>query len=97
MMSSYGKLVLFRAATAAINLLVIAQLNIPLDLIALIVGIWVTRPAVRGVIFALEVLNVMVAALGCFFGNYVGSLFGIAVNAICLYAMCRPDIKERFA
>ena len=50
----------------------------------------------RVAIFALEVLNLMLAALGLFFGNYVGSLFGIAICAFCLYVMCRPEVKERF-
>ena len=92
----YRNLVLFRAATVAINLFLIKQLNIPFDFIAIIIGIWFPKPGVRVAIFALEVLNLMLAALGLFFGNYVGSLFGIVISAFCLYVMCRPEVKERF-
>ena len=94
---SYKYLVLFRAVTVVINLFVIGQLNIPFDFIALVIGLWVARPSVRVAIFALEVLNLMIAGLGLFFGNYLGSLFGIAISALCLYVMCRPDVKERFS
>ena len=96
MLSNYGLLVLFRAVTAAVNLLVIRQLNIPLDLVAMIIGIWVLRPWVRVAIFSLEVLNLMLALLGLFFGNYVGSLFGVAVYGLCIYVLCSPALKERF-
>ena len=92
----YRNLVLFRIVTVAINLFLVKQLNIPFDFIAIIIGIWFPRPGVRVAIFALEVLNLMLAALGLFFGNYVGSLFGIAISAFCMYVMCRPDVKERF-
>ena len=96
MLSHYGLLVLFRVLTAAINFFMIRQLNIPLDLIAMIIGIWVLRPWVRVTLFSLEVLNVMLALLGLFFGNYVGSLFGIAVYGLCIYVLCTPEVKERF-
>ena len=96
MLSNYGLLVLFRAITAAINLLLIRQLNIPLDLIAMIIGVYVLRPWVRATIFSLEVLNLMVALLGLFFGNYAGSLFGVAVYGLCMYVLCTPAVKERF-
>ena len=92
----YRNLVLFRAATVAINLFLIKQLNIPFDFIAIIIGIWFPRTGVRVAIFALEVLNLMLAALGLFFGNYVGGLFGIAVYSFCLYMLCTPEVKERF-
>ena len=94
--NDYRNLVLFRAVTVAINLLLVKQLNIPFDFIAILIGIWFPRPGVRIAIFSLEVLNLMLAALGLFFGNYVGSLFGIAISAFCLYVMCRPEVKERF-
>ena len=96
MLINYGLLVLFRAVTAAINLLMIRQLNIPLDLIAMIIGIWVLRPWVRVTVFSLEVLNLMLALLGLFFGNYVGSLFGVAVYGLCIYVLCTPEVKARF-
>ena len=96
MLSNYGLLVLFRVVTAAVNLLVIRQLNIPLDLIAMVVGLWVLRPWVRAAIFSLEVLNLMLALLGFFFGNIAGSLFGVAVYGLCIYVMCTPVVKERF-
>ena len=96
MLSNYGLLVLFRVVTAAVNLLVIRQLNIPLDLIAMVVGLWVLRPWVRATIFSLEVLNLMGALLGLFFGNYAGSLFGVAVYGLCIYVLCKPELKERF-
>ena len=96
MNSTYGKLLIVRIITVAINVILIRQMNIPLDLIAMIVGIWVLRPWVRVTIFALEVLNLMLTALGLFFGNYVGGLFGIAVYSFCLYLLCTPEIKERF-
>lgn len=94
--TNYKYLVLFRAVTVVINLFVIGQLNIPFDFIALVIGLWVTKPSVRAAIFALEVLNLMLAGLGLFFGNYLGSFFGLAISGFCLYMMCRPDIKERF-
>lgn len=96
MNSSYGKLILFRVVTSAVILFLLRQWSIPLDLIAMLVGIWVPVPVVRGIIFALEVLSLMLAALGLFFGNILGGLFSIAVYGISLYAMCRPDIKARF-
>ena len=96
MKSNYGYLVAFRLVTAAINLFLVRQLNIPFDLIAMLVGIPVKRPAVRAVTFALEVLNLMLAALGIFFGNIVGGVLGIAISAVCIYMLCLPDVKERF-
>ena len=96
MLSNYGLLVLFRVITAAINLFLIRQLNIPLDLIAMLIGLVVLRPWVRAVIFGLEVLNLMLTVLGLFFGNYLGGLFGVAVYGLCIYVLCRPEMKERF-
>ena len=96
MKNNYTYLVAFRLSTAAINLFLVRQLNIPFDLIAMLIGIPVKRSAVRTVTFALEVLNLMLAALGLFFGNYVGSLLGIAISAVCIYMLCLPDVKERF-
>ena len=96
MKNSYGKLVLFRFATAAVNLFLIRQLNIPFDLIAMLIGIPFAVPGVRVAIFALEILNLMIAALGFFFGNILGSTFGVVISAVCIYVLCRPDVKERF-
>ena len=93
---TYAKLVSVRIITVAINVFLIRQMNIPLDLIAMGIGIWVLRPWVRTAIFALEVLNLMLTALGLFFGNYVGGLFGIAVYSFCIYLLCTPEVKERF-
>ena len=44
MKDSYGKLILFRAVTAAIILFLIRQRTIPFDLLAMVIGIWI-RPA----------------------------------------------------
>ena len=96
MKDSYGKLILFRAVTAAIILFLIRQRTIPFDLLAMVIGIWIRRPVIRGAIFAFEILNLMVALLGLFFGNILGGLFGSAVYGVAIWAMCRPDIKERF-
>ena len=96
MKSSYGKMILFRVITAAVNLLLVKQLNIPLDLIAMLIGIPFAVPGVRIVIFALEILNLMLAALGFFFGNVLGSLLGVAISAVWIYMLCLPDVKERF-
>ena len=96
MKNSYGTLVLFRFVTVLINLLLVRQLNIPFDFIALLIGIWVMKPGMRAVIFALEVLNLMLAILGLFFGNMLGGLLGVAISGICIYVMCLPDVKERF-
>ena len=96
MESSYGKLVLFRVVTVLINLFLVGQINIPFDFIALIIGIWVMSSGMRIVIMALEILNLMLAILGLFFGNILGGLLGIAVSGICIYVMCLPDVKERF-
>ena len=93
---SYEKLVIFRVITAAILVLLIRQFTIPFDLIAMIIGIWVRKPGMRMVIYGLEVLNLMLAALGLFFGNYFGSLFGIVVSAVCFWLLSRPDVRERF-
>ena len=93
---TYAKLLSIRIITVAINVFLIRQMNIPLDLIAMGIGIWVLRPWVRTTIFALEVLNLMLTALGLFFGNYVGGLFGIAVYSFCIYMLCTPEVKERF-
>ena len=81
MSGTYGKLVLFRAVTVAVNLFLVGQLNIPFDFIAMLVGLCVAAPVVRAVIFALEVLNLMLALLGFFFGNWIGSLLGVAISA----------------
>lgn len=96
MESSYGKLVAFRTVTVLINLFLVGQINIPFDFIALIVGIWVMSPGVRIVIFVLEILNLMLAILGFFFGNILGGLLGVVTSGICLYVMCLPEVKERF-
>ena len=96
MKDSYRKLILFRAVTAAIILFLIRQRTIPFDLLAMVIGLWIRRPIIRGVIFALEILNLMVALLGLFFGNILGGLFGAAVYGVAICAMCRPDVKERF-
>ena len=96
MNSSYGKLIFFRVATSAVILFLLGQWSIPLDLIAMIIGIWVLRPWVRVTVFSLEVLNLMLALLGLFFGNYVGSLFGVAVYGLCIYVLCTPEVKARF-
>ena len=93
---TYAKLLSVRIITVAINVFLIRQMNIPLDLIAMGIGIWVLRPWVRTTIFVLEVLNLMLTALGLFFGNYVGGLFGIAVYSFCLYLLCTPEVKARF-
>ena len=69
MSGTYGKLILFRTVTVAVNLFLVGQLNIPFDFIAMLIGIPVTRPVMRGIIFALEILNLMLACLGLFFGN----------------------------
>ena len=96
MKGTYGKLVLFRGAFVLINLFLMGQLSIPLDLIAMLIGIWVPAPLVRMAIFALEILNLMLSALGLFFGNIMGGLMGVAVSVICIYVMCLPDVKARF-
>ena len=96
MESNYGKLVLFRVVTVLINLFLVGQINIPFDFIALIIGIWVMSSGMRILIMALEILNLMLAILGLFFGNILGGMLGIAVSGICIYVMCLPDVKERF-
>ena len=96
MNGTYGKLVLFRAVTVAINLFLVGQLSIPFDFIAMLVGLCFTASGVRTVIFALEVLNLMLALLGFFFGNWIGSFLGVAISAVCLYVICLPEVKERF-
>ena len=96
MNGTYAALVVFRAVTVAVNLFLVGQLNIPFDFIAMLIGICVTAPGVRVAIFALEVLNLMLAVLGLFFGNWLGGLLGVAVSAICLYVLCLPDVKQRF-
>ena len=96
MKGSYGKLVLFRGAIVLINLVLMGQLSVPLDLIAMLIGIWVPAPVVRMAIFALEILNMMLALLALFFSNLMGGLIGVAVSVICIYVMCLPDVKARF-
>jgi len=96
MEGSYGKLVLFRVVTVLINMILLAQISIPFDLIAMIIGIWVKAPSVRVIIIALEIFNLMLAILGGFFGNIIGALLGILISGICIYVMCLPDVKERF-
>lgn len=96
MKGSYGKLVLFRGAIVLINLVLMGQLSVPLDLIAMLIGIWVPAPVVRMAIFALEILNLMLALLALFFSNLMGGLIGVAVSVICIYVMCLPDVKARF-
>ena len=96
MVRSYEKMVIFRVITAAVMILAIRQFTIPFDLVAMIIGIWVKKPGMRMAIYALEVLNLMLSALGLFFGNYLGSLFGVAVSAICFWLLSRPDVRERF-
>ena len=97
MKSKYGLLILFRAVTAAVNVFLIAQMGIPFDLIVMLIGVPFARNGVRAVIFGLEVMSLMLSLLSLFFGNYVGGVFNTAVSAACIYALCRPDIKERFA
>lgn len=96
MKGTYGKLVLFRGAIVLINLVLMGQLSVPLDLIAMLIGIWVPAPVVRMAIFALEILNLMLALLALFFSNLMGGLIGVAVSVICIYVMCLPDVKARF-
>ena len=96
MEGSYGKLILFRVVTVLVSMFLLHQVSIPFDLIALVIGIWVMTPGMRIVIFVLEVVNLMLAMLSIFFGNFIGALFGILISGICLYVLCLPDVKERF-
>jgi len=95
--SNYGKLVAFRFVTVLINLLLLRIISIPFDFIALVMGLWVTAPGMRILIFVLEVFNLMIALLSFFFGNIVGGLLGVATSGICLYVLCMEDVKERFS
>lgn len=93
---TYGKLVLFRAVTVLISMFLLHQITIPFDLIALVIGIWVTAPWMRVVIVALEFFNLMLAVLSGFFGNIPGAILGIVVSGLCIYGVCAPGVKERF-
>lgn len=93
---TYGKLVLFRAVTVLVSVFLLRQITIPFDLIALVVGLWVTAPWMRVAIVALEFFNLMLAVLSGFFGNIPGAILGIAVSGLCIYGVCMPGVKERF-
>lgn len=71
-------------------------IKIPFDLIALLVGIWVTRPVMWDVILGLEGINAFFGLLGVVVTGSVYSPVNLVVSAVCLIAITRPSIKARF-
>ena len=74
---------------------VYSRINIPLSLVAMVVGIWVRHPAVWVVIQCLLGLNAVLAFLSLFFGSFLGWI-DLPVNGIYLWLMCRPAVRRRF-
>ena len=70
--------------------------SISLDLIAMVVGIWVTAPSVWIIVICLEGFNIMLCVLAFFSGNVVVALINLIVYIICIYGLTRPSIKDRF-
>ena len=90
-----GVLLALVAARAIFTFDVYSRINIPLSLVAMVVGIWVRHPAVWVVIQCLLGLNAVLAFLSLFFGSFLGWI-DLPVNGIYLWLMCRPAIRRRF-
>ena len=71
-------------------------ISISLDLIAMVVGIWVTAPPVWIILICLESFNIVLCVLAFFSGNVVVALINLIVYIICIYGLTRPSIKDRF-
>ena len=70
--------------------------SIPVDPIALLVGIWVTVPAMWVIAICLYSFNIMLCVMAFFSGNVVIALINLIVYIICIYGLTRPSIKTRF-
>ena len=93
---AYEKLFWIRVATVVILGVLTMSISIPLDLIAMLVGLWVMTPTVRTVILVLEVLNLLIAVLSLMTGNLLGSMIGIGISAYFLYSLNQHEIKMYF-
>ena len=97
---TYNKLVGFRFVAmlviSTMTFLSEGRFDIPLDLIVLLLGVWVTAPAIRVLILALEALNLLLGAAAIIAEEFLGGILGLVISGVCLYVMGLPEIKERF-
>ena len=101
--SEYFYLLLFRIFSAAfirwIGNAYHLSLEFPYDLIALVVGIWLTEPAVWVGIMCLEGLNVVIGAIVLLFDDTAHSwgLITIVLNGFAMWILCWPKLRKRFS
>lgn len=72
------------------------SLSIPFDLIAMIVGIWVTAPAVRIIILCLLACNIVFGVVAVIISGTVVGAINAAISVLFLWLMNWPEIKARF-
>ena len=97
----YHRLVVFRAVwvlvVGIISLMSTGVFSLPLDLLAMVVGIWVTHPAVWVVILCLLVFNILLDLTAMFLPGAVWmSVLAIALMVIYIVWLTRPSVRARF-
>ena len=100
----YYGLVAFRAAwvllMGMISLISTGIFSLPLDLPVMVVGIWVTHPAVWVIIFCLLALYILfelaVLFLPGVFRMAVASILAIVLLGVCVLWLTRPSVRARF-
>ena len=101
----YYGLVAFRAVwvllVGVVSLISTGVFSLPLDLPAMVVGIWVTHPAVWVVILCLQAFYILLELAILFFpGVFVtmaaASVLAIALMGVCVLWLTRPRVRTRF-
>ena len=100
----YYALVAFRAFWAMfvgiISLISTDVFSLPLDLPVMVVGIWVTHPAVWVIILCLLAFNIVFELAVLFLPGVVtmvgASILAIALMGVCVFWLTRPAVRARF-
>ena len=100
----YCGLVAFRAAwvlvVGIISMASVGVISLPLDLPVMVVGIWVTHPAVWVVILCLLVFYILFELAVLFLpgaaGMMASSVLAIAFLCACVLWLTRPGVRARF-
>lgn len=97
---AYHALVMVRVISAIIisagTMYYYGSCSIPIDLIALLVGIWVPHSAIWIISLILLVMNAVTGVMSLIAEGDVFSGFGMIICAVCLWALNRPEIRARF-
>ena len=82
--------------TGLISLVAYSQLPIPFDLVAMVLGTWVTTPTMWAVIVCLELFNGLISCPIALFRGDAMSIPLFFFYFICVFVMFHPAIKARF-